>query len=48
MVVTPLSVADLPESYKDVLADLTGTFQTGFGPFNCSWKLLGRFFSHQP
>jgi hypothetical protein len=31
-VVPPLSV-DLPESYKDALTDLTGTFRAGFQPF---------------
>jgi hypothetical protein len=30
-----LSVVDLPESYKDALADVTGTFRAGFQ----SWTL---------
>jgi len=42
-VVTPLSVVDLPESYKDALAGVTGTFQVGFQPFYRAWKLSGRF-----
>jgi hypothetical protein len=46
-VVTPLSVVDLPESYKDALAGVTGTLQVGFQPFYRAWKLSGRF-SDQP
>jgi hypothetical protein len=46
-VVTPLSVVDLPESYKDALADATGTFRAGFQPFRCAWKLSGRFSNQQ-
>jgi hypothetical protein len=46
--VTPLGVVDLPESYKDALADATGTFRTSFQPFHCPWKLSGRFSNQQP
>jgi hypothetical protein len=42
-VVTPLSVVELPESYKDALAGVTGTFHVGFQPFYRAWKLSGRF-----
>jgi OFA family oxalate/formate antiporter-like MFS transporter len=31
----PLSVADLPESYKDALAGVIGTFQAIFWPTRC-------------
>jgi hypothetical protein len=46
-VVTPLSVVDLPESYKDALADVTGAFRVSFQPFYCAWKLSGRFSNQQ-
>jgi len=47
VVVTPLSVVDLPESYKNALTDVTGTFRVGFQPFHCPWKLSGRFSNQQ-
>jgi hypothetical protein len=46
-VVTPLSVVDLPESYKDALAGVTGTFRASFQPFHRAWKLSGRFSNQQ-
>lgn len=42
-VVTPLGVVGLPESCKDALADVTGTFWASFPPFHRAWKLSGRF-----
>jgi hypothetical protein len=33
----PPCFVNLPESYKDALADVTGTFRAGFQPFHCSW-----------
>jgi hypothetical protein len=38
-VVTPLSVVDLPESYKDALAGVTGTFRK----FSANFIALGSF-----
>jgi SAM-dependent methyltransferase len=46
-VVTPLSVVDPPKSYRDALADVTGTFRASFQPFHGAWKLLGRFSNQQ-
>jgi hypothetical protein len=46
-VVTPVSVVELPESYKDALAEVTGTFQASFQPFHCAWKLSGQFSNQQ-
>jgi hypothetical protein len=37
-VVTSLSIVDLPESYKDALADVTGTFK-----FSASFIAFGSF-----
>jgi hypothetical protein len=34
LVVTPLSVVDLPKSYKDALAGVTSTFRASFQPFD--------------
>jgi hypothetical protein len=38
-----VSPVDFPESYKDALADVTGTFRVSFQPFHCAWKLSGKF-----
>jgi hypothetical protein len=46
-VVTLLSVVDLPESYKDALAGVSGTFRASFQPIHRAWKLSGRFSNQQ-
>jgi hypothetical protein len=43
-VVTPLSVVDLPESYKDALAGVTGTFQASFQPISSRLEAFGKVF----
>jgi hypothetical protein len=43
-VVTPLSVVDLPESYKDALAGVTGTFQASFQPISLRLEAFGKVF----
>jgi hypothetical protein len=43
-VVTPLSVVDLPESYKDALAGVTATFQASFQPISSRLEAFGKVF----
>jgi len=44
LVVTPLSVVDLPESYKDALAGVTGTFRASFQPISSRLEAFGKVF----
>jgi hypothetical protein len=43
----PSGFVDLPESYKDALAGVTGTFRQVFSQFHRAWKLSGRFSNQQ-
>jgi hypothetical protein len=43
-VVTPLSVVDLPESYKDALAGVTGTFRASFQSISSRLEAFGKVF----
>jgi hypothetical protein len=43
-VVTPLNVVDLPESYKDALAGVTGTFRASFQPISSRLEAFGKVF----
>jgi hypothetical protein len=43
-VVTPLSVVDLPESYKDALAGVTSTFRASFQLISSRLEAFGKVF----
>jgi hypothetical protein len=46
LVVTPLSVVDLPESYKDALAGVTGNFRASFQPISSRLEAFGKVFQN--